>query len=87
MRSKMSVMKKDVKQQYFISSSDLDLYSHNYPFLQCGQLDHMLLWKSFISRNRYIPRNIILLLDTGSSLRYRHLDLVKSLGKLRFCHL
>ena len=73
-------MKSGIKQQYFISSSDLDsnLYS---PFVDCGKIDHMLLWNNYMARNNYVPKNVVLLLDHGGSLSRRHFAIVTTIGE------
>ncbi|RZC40016.1 VWFA and cache domain-containing protein 1 [Asbolus verrucosus] len=71
---------KGIKQQYFISSSDVESYPYS-PFTDCNEVDHMLMWNSFMSRNNYSPRNIVLLLDHGGSLSKHHFYIVKSIAK------
>lgn len=69
------------KQQYFIFTSDLKTHVYS-PFINCNKIDHMLLWNNFMSRNKYPPKNIVLLLDHGGSLSRRHFAIVLSIGKL-----
>ncbi|EFA13000.2 VWFA and cache domain-containing protein 1 [Tribolium castaneum] len=73
------ITKNDTKQQYFISTSDLQC--HYSPFINCERIDHMLLWKNFMSRNNYASKNIVLLLDHGGSLNKRHFAIVLSIAK------
>jgi hypothetical protein len=80
LKSKMVIMKNGIKQQYFISSTDLESYSHS-PFAMCNEIDHMLLWDSYMTRNNYSPRNIVLLLDHGGSLSKQHFYMVKLIAK------
>lgn len=72
-----------IRQQYFISSWEMESYPHS-PFKNCHEIDHMLLWKNYLIRNYYSSRNIIILMDHGGSLSKHHLHIVKSVGELLF---
>lgn len=64
---------------YLLASSDVrsdTSYSHNY-----RKHDQSLLWKSYMSRTKSPPRNVMLLLDHGVSLGKWQFEIVKSVAK------
>lgn len=80
MRHNMESIREAVKQQYFITDTDVKSSSSS-PFSWCTSRDDTILWKNYMYRNNYVRKNVILVVDHGGSLSKTQLEIVKTVSK------
>ena len=78
--SNVKNMKGVLKQQYFLSSYDVNNEQNTRTF-KCNDQNDLLLWKKFTMQMRTKPTNIMLLLDQGASLSSKQFEIIKEFGK------
>ncbi|KAK9890119.1 hypothetical protein WA026_008929 [Henosepilachna vigintioctopunctata] len=74
-------LKTYIKQVYILSLTDTSFEDPYFKHNCCGIIDHSILWRTYMSHNKYKTRRIILLLDHGSSVDDNDLGLSKLLAK------
>lgn len=80
MKKNMGTTCAAVKRQYIIS--DFEIQSLEYsPFYLCHDCDESILWENYMSRRKYQTKNIVLVLDNGSSINRSQLHILKNFGK------
>ncbi|XP_030748339.1 VWFA and cache domain-containing protein 1 [Sitophilus oryzae] len=80
MRRNMTLIPNALKQQYFMSDKDIRNIQYS-PFSQCSDHDENIVWKNYMSHQKYQRKNVILVLDHGGSLSYRQLQIAKTIAK------
>lgn len=70
-----------LKQQYFISERNIRHKQYS-QFSECFGHDEAVIWKNYMSHQKYVRKNIVLVLDHGGSLSKRQLQIAKSIGEL-----
>lgn len=72
-----------IKQQYLVS--ERDIRSNQYSqFSHCIGNDEMIIWKNYMSHQKYVRKNVVLVVDHGGSLSKTQLLIAKSIGKFYF---
>ncbi|XP_066248264.1 VWFA and cache domain-containing protein 1 [Euwallacea similis] len=69
-----------LKQQYFISEQDIKHRQHS-RLSECSGHDEALIWKNYMVHQKYVTKNVVLVLDHGGSLSKRQLQIAKLIAK------
>ncbi|KAL1492905.1 hypothetical protein ABEB36_011074 [Hypothenemus hampei] len=69
-----------LKQQYFIAERDIRDKQFS-GFSMCCGYDEAIIWKNYMSHQRYTRKNIIIVLDHGGSLSKKQLQVAKMIAK------
>ncbi|CAG9759360.1 unnamed protein product [Ceutorhynchus assimilis] len=80
MRRNISQLSNAIKQQYFISEKDIKHKQYS-QFSECLDHDEGIIWKNYMSHQKYVRKNVVLVLDHGGSLSKTQLQIAKSMAK------